>query len=153
MAGQSSAMTGWSWTDVSVLGSQVFVQALMDSCDCQAGCCAGPGGCLYWDDYLVAVVARGTECWYGQVWLRWWLFSYFTRCIMLVFNSPPQVYPWSLTPLELAPSWIVSLSPESVAGCLVLLVVEPPAPEHVTLPSSNGVSMRVDQRFWWKVMS
>ena len=32
MAGQSSAMIGWSWTDVSVLGSQVFRQALMDSC-------------------------------------------------------------------------------------------------------------------------
>ena len=32
MAGQSSAMMGWSWTDVSVLGSQVFGQALMDSC-------------------------------------------------------------------------------------------------------------------------
>ena len=26
------AMIGWSWTDVSVLGSQVFGQALMDSC-------------------------------------------------------------------------------------------------------------------------
>ena len=25
-------MIGWSWTDVSVLGSQVFGQALMDSC-------------------------------------------------------------------------------------------------------------------------
>ena len=33
MAGQSSAMIGCSWTDVSVLGSQVFGQALMDSCD------------------------------------------------------------------------------------------------------------------------
>ena len=33
MAGQSSAMVGKSWTDVSVLGSQVFGQALMDSCD------------------------------------------------------------------------------------------------------------------------
>ena len=33
MAGQCSAMFGWSWTDVSVLGSQVFGQALMDSCD------------------------------------------------------------------------------------------------------------------------
>ena len=32
MAGQSSAMIGGSWTDVSVLGSQVFGQALMDSC-------------------------------------------------------------------------------------------------------------------------
>ena len=34
MAGQSSAMFGWSWTEVSVLGSQVFGQALMESCDC-----------------------------------------------------------------------------------------------------------------------
>ena len=33
MAGQSSVMIGQSWTDVSVLGSQVFGQALMDSCD------------------------------------------------------------------------------------------------------------------------
>ena len=33
MAGQSSAMIGWSWTYVSVLGSQVFGQALLDSCD------------------------------------------------------------------------------------------------------------------------
>ena len=24
---------GWSWTDVSVLGSQVYGQALMDSCE------------------------------------------------------------------------------------------------------------------------
>ena len=31
MAGQSSAMFGWSWTEVSVLGSQVFGQALMES--------------------------------------------------------------------------------------------------------------------------
>ena len=33
MALQSLAMFGWSWTDVSVLGSQVFGQVLMDSCD------------------------------------------------------------------------------------------------------------------------
>ena len=33
MAGQSSAMFGWSWTEVSVLGSQVLGQALMESCD------------------------------------------------------------------------------------------------------------------------
>ena len=33
MAGQSSAMIAWSWTDVSVLGSQVFGEALMDSSD------------------------------------------------------------------------------------------------------------------------
>ena len=32
MAGQSSAMIGLSWADVSVLGSQVFGQVLMDSC-------------------------------------------------------------------------------------------------------------------------
>ena len=35
MAGQSSAMIGSSWTDTSVLGSQVFGQALMDSCEIQ----------------------------------------------------------------------------------------------------------------------
>ena len=33
MAGQNSAMFGWSWTKVSVLGSQVFGQGLMESCD------------------------------------------------------------------------------------------------------------------------
>ena len=33
MAGQSSAMFGWSWTEVSVLGSQVFGRALMESCE------------------------------------------------------------------------------------------------------------------------
>ena len=33
MARQSSSMIDWSWTDVSVLESQVFGQALMDSCD------------------------------------------------------------------------------------------------------------------------
>ena len=33
MAGQSYAMIGWSWTEVSVLGSQVFEQALMESCE------------------------------------------------------------------------------------------------------------------------
>ena len=33
MAGQSSAMIGLSWTAVSVLGSQVFGQALMESCE------------------------------------------------------------------------------------------------------------------------
>ena len=32
MAGQSYAMFGWSLTEVSVLGSQVFGQALMESC-------------------------------------------------------------------------------------------------------------------------
>ena len=32
MAGQSSAMFGWSWTDMSVFGSLVFGQALMESC-------------------------------------------------------------------------------------------------------------------------
>ena len=35
MAGQSFAMFGWNWTDVSVLGSLVFVQALMESCETQ----------------------------------------------------------------------------------------------------------------------
>ena len=33
MAGQNYAMFGWSWTKVSVLGSQVFGQALMESCE------------------------------------------------------------------------------------------------------------------------
>ena len=33
MAGESFSMIGWSWTEVSVLGSQVFGQALMDSCE------------------------------------------------------------------------------------------------------------------------
>ena len=33
MAGQSSAKFGKSWTAVSVLGSRVFGQALMESCD------------------------------------------------------------------------------------------------------------------------
>ena len=32
MAGQSSAMFCWSWTEVSVLGSHVFGQALLESC-------------------------------------------------------------------------------------------------------------------------
>ena len=32
MAGQSFAMFGWSWTEASVLGSQVFGRALMESC-------------------------------------------------------------------------------------------------------------------------
>ena len=32
MAGQSSAKFGWNWTEVSVLGSQVFGQAIMESC-------------------------------------------------------------------------------------------------------------------------
>ena len=32
MAGQCSAMFGCSWTEVSVMGSQVFGQALMESC-------------------------------------------------------------------------------------------------------------------------
>ena len=32
MAGKRSAMIGRSWTDMSVLGSQVFGQALMDTC-------------------------------------------------------------------------------------------------------------------------
>ena len=32
MAAQSSAMFGWSWIEVSVLGSQVFGQALTESC-------------------------------------------------------------------------------------------------------------------------
>ena len=36
MAGQSSAMFGWSWTEVSVLGSQVFGQASMENCEARA---------------------------------------------------------------------------------------------------------------------
>ena len=32
MAAQSSAMFGWSWSEVSVLGSQLFGRALMQSC-------------------------------------------------------------------------------------------------------------------------
>ena len=32
MAGQSSVMFGWRWSEVSVLCSQVFGQALMNSC-------------------------------------------------------------------------------------------------------------------------
>ena len=32
MAGQSFVMFRWSWTEVSVLGSRVFGQALMESC-------------------------------------------------------------------------------------------------------------------------
>ena len=32
MAGKSYSMFGWSWTEVSVLGSQVFGRGLMESC-------------------------------------------------------------------------------------------------------------------------
>ena len=32
MAGQSSDMFGWCWTEGSVLGTQVFGQASMESC-------------------------------------------------------------------------------------------------------------------------
>ena len=32
MTGQSCAMFGWSWTEVSVLSNQVLGQALMESC-------------------------------------------------------------------------------------------------------------------------
>ena len=32
MAGHSSVMIGWNWTEVSVLDSQVFGQALMKCC-------------------------------------------------------------------------------------------------------------------------
>ena len=31
MAGHSSVMLGWSWTDLSVLGSQLFEQASAES--------------------------------------------------------------------------------------------------------------------------
>ena len=40
MAGQSSAMFGWRLSDVSVLGSRVFGQALMESCVLQYNCTA-----------------------------------------------------------------------------------------------------------------
>ena len=33
MAGQSYVMFGWSWTEVSVLGSHVFEQASVESCE------------------------------------------------------------------------------------------------------------------------
>ena len=36
MAGQSSAVFSWSWTEVNVLGSQVVGKAFMESCDCDA---------------------------------------------------------------------------------------------------------------------
>ena len=32
MAGHSSEMLAWRWTDLSVLGSQLFGQASVDSC-------------------------------------------------------------------------------------------------------------------------
>ena len=32
MAGHSSVMLEWNWTDLSVLGSQVFSQSLVESC-------------------------------------------------------------------------------------------------------------------------
>ena len=37
MAKQSSVMFGRSWTEVSVLGSQVFGQASMESCETARG--------------------------------------------------------------------------------------------------------------------
>ena len=47
MAGDSSAMLGWSWTDLSVLGSQLFGQASAESCGtgllCIMGVLAGEG--------------------------------------------------------------------------------------------------------------
>ena len=33
MAGHSLVMLGWSWTDLSVLGSQLFGQASAESCE------------------------------------------------------------------------------------------------------------------------
>ena len=33
MAGQSSAIFFWNWTEASVLGSQVLRQGLKESCD------------------------------------------------------------------------------------------------------------------------
>ena len=36
MAGQSFAIFEWSWTEVNVLGSQLFGQALMESSDFRA---------------------------------------------------------------------------------------------------------------------
>ena len=33
MAGHCFVMFGWSWTEASVLGSQVFRQASMEGCD------------------------------------------------------------------------------------------------------------------------
>ena len=33
MAGHSFGMFGWNWTEASVLGSQVFRQALIEGCD------------------------------------------------------------------------------------------------------------------------
>ena len=48
MAGHSSAVFGWSWTEVSVLGSEVFGQALMESCELgQWGIWTGPNGELW----------------------------------------------------------------------------------------------------------
>ena len=35
--GNSFAMFGWSWTDVSFLGSQVFGQASMETCEPRIG--------------------------------------------------------------------------------------------------------------------
>ena len=32
MVGHSSVLLGWSWTDLSVLGSQLFEQASAESC-------------------------------------------------------------------------------------------------------------------------
>ena len=33
MAGHNSVMFGWGWNEASVLGSQIFGQALVESCE------------------------------------------------------------------------------------------------------------------------
>ena len=51
MAGYSLVMLGWTWTDLSILGSQLFGQASAESCDgaCQTKLSfnnGGGGGCF-----------------------------------------------------------------------------------------------------------
>ena len=49
MAGQSSAMIGLSWADVSVLGSQVFGQVFMDSCELSGPVAGRRSRSFHWD--------------------------------------------------------------------------------------------------------
>ena len=46
MAGHSSVMFGWSWTEVSVLGSQIFGQVSMKGCELNIFNLLGLSSCI-----------------------------------------------------------------------------------------------------------
>ena len=81
MAGQSSAKFGWSCTEASVLGSQVFGQALIESCDL---------GANKLDLEIVVAEATTTDFWQPfQSNIQEIMFSCHDNCLWISYCNAP----------------------------------------------------------------